>query len=210
LLIGSSLNPRYPTIEIDAPRASTPIGSRFQSSIAGYPSALTAWLKPWCRWDAAACRRPWAPSSPRPPLSARPKVSLRAPRVPELRNGHRLCADHRLLLSASTCWPPLPEKIERLCSSRPLTCDQNKVVNGKKSGVWRVQAQWHRLLTFSSLRVLELVLQGKRNGHRDFCPSAGIHENDITFNRLRLLARRFRDVVEQLRDFSNAQHGSPH
>jgi hypothetical protein len=73
-----------------------------------------------------------------------------------------------------------------------------------------VQAQWHRLLTFSSLPVLEVVLQGKRNGHRDFCPSAGIHESDIAFNRLGFLARRFRDVVEQLRDFSNAQHGSPH
>ena len=43
-----------------------------------------------------------------------------------------------------------------------------------------MQAQWHRLLTFSTLRVLELVLQGKRNGHRDFCPSAGIHENDTS------------------------------
>ena len=60
-----------------------------------------------------------------------------------------------------------------------------------------MQAQWRRLLTFSSLRVLELVLQGKRNSHRDFCPSAGIHENDIAFNRLGFLACRSRDVVEQ-------------
>jgi hypothetical protein len=59
-------------------------------------------------------------------------------------------------------------------------------------------------------RVLELVLQGKRDGHRDFCLSARVHENDIAYNRLGFLARRIRDVVEQLRDFSNAQHGLPH
>ena len=52
--------------------------------------------------------------------------------------------------------------------------------------------------------------EGKRDGHRDFCLSAGVHENDIAYNRLGFLARRFRDVVEQLRDFSNAQHGLPH
>jgi hypothetical protein len=45
-------------------------------------------------------------------------------------------------------------------------------------------------------RVLELVSQGKRDGHRDFCLSAGVHENDIAYNRLGFLARRFRDVVE--------------
>ena len=45
-------------------------------------------------------------------------------------------------------------------------------------------------------RVLELVSQGKRDGHRDFCLSAGVHENDIAHNRLGFLARRFRDVVE--------------
>ena len=59
-------------------------------------------------------------------------------------------------------------------------------------------------------RGLKPVLQGKRDGHRDFCLSASIHENDIAYNRLGFLARRFRDVVEQLRDFSNAQHGLPH
>ena len=53
-------------------------------------------------------------------------------------------------------------------------------------------------------RVLELVLQGKRDGHRDFCLSAGVHENDIAYNRLGFLVRRFRNVVEQLRDFSNS------
>jgi hypothetical protein len=68
-------------------------------------------------------------------------------------------------------------------------------------------AQGTRLLR---QRVLELVLQGKRDGHRDFCLSAGVHENDIACNRLGFLARRFRNVVEQLRDFSNAQDGLPH
>jgi hypothetical protein len=54
----------------------------------------------------------------------------------------------------------------------------------------------HSGTAYSSPRVLELVLQGKRNGHRDFCPSAGIHENDIAFNRFGFLVCRSRDVVE--------------
>ena len=33
-------------------------------------------------------------------------------------------------------------------------------------------------------RVLELVLQCKRNGHRNFCLSASVHKNDIAYNRL--------------------------
>ena len=59
-------------------------------------------------------------------------------------------------------------------------------------------------------RVLELVLQCKCNGHRNFCLSASVHKNDIAYNRLGFLACRFHDVVEQLRHFRHAQHGTPH
>jgi hypothetical protein len=57
---------------------------------------------------------------------------------------------------------------------------------------------------------LSWYLQGKCNGHRSFRLSPGVHEDDIAYNGLGFLARRFRDVVEQLRDFGNAQHGLPH
>jgi hypothetical protein len=54
------------------------------------------------------------------------------------------------------------------------------------------------------------LVQFKRNGHRNFCLSASVHKNDIAYNRLRFLACRFHDVIEQLRDFRHAQHGIPH
>ena len=57
------------------------------------------------------------------------------------------------------------------------------------------RARWGPPLALSSLRVLELVLQGKRNGHRYFRLSPSIHENAIAYN-LDLLARRFPNAAK--------------